>query len=62
MRWSMKTERGVVQLAAGELSVDKIATKLKISPQAVIKIGRRVGIYFSPREPKHNGRRKAKRA
>jgi hypothetical protein len=32
MRWSMKTERGVVQLAAGELSVDKIATKLKISP------------------------------
>jgi hypothetical protein len=48
MRWSMKTERGAVQLAAGELSVDKIATKLKISPQAVIKIGLRMGIDFSP--------------
>jgi hypothetical protein len=60
MRWTMKTERGVVQLAAGELSVDKIATRLKISPQAVIKIGRRVGIYFSRLEPKRDRRRKTK--
>ena len=48
MRRSMKAERGAVQLAAGDLSVDKIATKLKISPQAVIKIGLRMGIDFSP--------------
>jgi hypothetical protein len=38
----------VVQLAAGELSADKIATKLTINPQAVIKIGLRMGIDFSP--------------
>jgi hypothetical protein len=38
----------VVQLAAGELSADKIATKLKISAQAVIKMGLRMGIDFSP--------------
>jgi hypothetical protein len=59
MPWSMKTERGVVQLAAGDLKAEQIATKLKISPQAVIKIGRRVG-YFSRIEPKRDGRRKAR--
>jgi hypothetical protein len=60
MRWTMKTERGVVQLAGGDLKVEQIATKLKISPQAVIKIGQRVGIYFSWIESKRDGRRKAK--
>ena len=59
MPWSMKTERDVVQLA-GVLSIEQIATKLKISPQAVIKIGRRMGIYFSSVKPEPNGRRKMK--
>jgi hypothetical protein len=57
---SMKTERDVVQLAA-QHSVEQIATMLKISPKAVIKIGRRTGIYFPPFEIKRNGRRKTKR-
>ena len=60
MPWTMKIERGVVQLAGGDLKVEQIANKLKISPQAVIKIGRRVGIYFSRLEPKRDGRRKTK--
>jgi hypothetical protein len=59
MRWSMKTERGVVQLAAGDLKVEQIAAELKISPRAVIKIGRRMGIYFSPPR-KRDGRRNTK--
>jgi hypothetical protein len=62
MAWSMKTERGVVQLAASNFSIEKIATMLKISPKAVIKIGRRVGIYFPPIELKQNGRRRTKGA
>jgi DNA-binding CsgD family transcriptional regulator len=60
MPWSMKTERGVVQLASSELRVAQIATKLKISPEAVIKIGRRLGIRLPPLELKQNGRRKTK--
>jgi hypothetical protein len=35
----MKTERGVAQLAAGDLSAEQIATKLKVEPRAVIKAG-----------------------
>jgi hypothetical protein len=60
MRWTMRTERGVVQLAGGDLKVDQIATKLKVSPEAVIKIGRRLGIRLPPIELKQNGRRKTK--
>jgi hypothetical protein len=60
MPWSMKTERDVVQLAGSELRVEQIATKLKISPEAVVKIGRRLGIRLAPLELKQNGRRKTK--
>jgi hypothetical protein len=60
MPWSMKTERNVAELADGDLGVEQIASKLKIEPQAVIKIGRRLGIYFPPLKPKQNGRRKAR--
>jgi hypothetical protein len=60
MSWSMKVERDVVQLAASDLSVDQIATKLKIRPKALIKMGRRLGIRFHPLKLKRNGRRGAK--
>lgn len=61
MVWSMKTERGVIQLASSGLSAEQIATKLKIKPHAVIAIGLRVGIRFSPLvELKQNGRRMTK--
>jgi preprotein translocase subunit Sec61beta len=55
----MKTERELLQLAGSGLKVEQIATKLKISPKAVITIGLRVGIRFSPIE-KRNGRRTTK--
>jgi hypothetical protein len=58
MPWSMKTERDLIQLAGSGLKTEQIATKLKLSPKAVIKIGRRVGIRFPPIELKQNGRRK----
>jgi|GEM_PF-2786829 hypothetical protein len=60
MPWSMKMERDLIQLAGSGLKTEQIATKLKLSPQAVIKIGLRVGIRFSPLELKRNGRRTAK--
>jgi hypothetical protein len=60
MPWSMKMERNVAQLAGGDLGVEQIASKLKIEPQAVIKIGRRLGIYFPPPKPKRNDRRKSR--
>jgi hypothetical protein len=59
MPWSMKIERELIQLAGSGLKTEQIATKLKISPQAVIKIGRRVGLGFPPLEIKRNGRRTA---
>jgi hypothetical protein len=59
MPWSMKMERNVAQLAGGDLGVEQIASKLKIEPQAVIKIGRRLGIYLKPSR-KRDGRRKKK--
>jgi DNA-binding CsgD family transcriptional regulator len=60
MPWSMKIERGVIQLAGSGLSTAQIATKLNIKPEAVVKIGRRVGIHLSPLQLKQNGRRKTK--
>jgi preprotein translocase subunit Sec61beta len=48
----MKMERDVIQLAGSGFSTEEIATKLKISPKAVIMIGRRVGIRFPPPELK----------
>ena len=56
----MKMERNVAQLAGDDLGVEQIASKLKIEPQAVIKIGRRLGIYFPPLKPKRNDRRKSR--
>jgi hypothetical protein len=61
MGWPMKTERDLIALARGRLSVEQIAAKLKIEPPAVIKISRRLGIYFEPPR-KVDRRRKAKRA
>jgi hypothetical protein len=60
MPWSMKTERDLIQLAGSGLNIEQIATKLKLSPKAVIKIGRRMGIRLSPLELKPNGRQTAK--
>lgn len=54
---SMKTDRRVIELARDKLSVEQIATKLKMTPKLVIKTGRRLGIYFPPLEPKLNGRK-----
>jgi hypothetical protein len=45
---SMKTDRDVTELARGKLSVEQIATKLKIKPHTVIKTGLRLGVYFPP--------------
>jgi hypothetical protein len=56
----MKMDRDVIQLARDKLSVEQIAAKLKLKPKAVIKTGRRLGIYFPPPELKRNGRRKTK--
>jgi hypothetical protein len=61
MGGSMKTDRDVMELARDKLSVEQIATKLKLTRKTVIKTGRRLGIYFPPPELKGNGRRKAKR-
>jgi hypothetical protein len=60
MPWSMKTERDLIQLAVSGLNTEQIASKLKLSPKAVIKIGRRVGIRLLPLELRRNGRRKIK--
>jgi hypothetical protein len=60
MGGSMKTDRGVMELARGNLSVEQIAVKLKTTPKTVFKAGKRLGIYFPPLEPKRNGRRQAK--
>jgi hypothetical protein len=56
----MKIDRGVIQLAHDKRTVEQIAAKLKIHPEAVFKIGRRLGIYFPPIERKRNGRRNRK--
>jgi hypothetical protein len=48
MGGSMKTDRDVMELAHGKLSVEQIATALKITPKTVIKTGLRLGIYFPP--------------
>jgi DNA-binding CsgD family transcriptional regulator len=60
MKWAMKTERDVIQLARGNHSAKQIAAKLKIDPEAVIKAGRRLGIYLPSLEHKRNGRRRTK--
>ena len=59
MGGSMKTDRDVMELARDKLSVEQIATKLKITPKTVIKTSWRLGIYLRPlRKP--DGRRKTK--
>jgi hypothetical protein len=57
----MKRDRGLIELARGKLSVEQIATKLKITPKLAFMMGRRLGIYFPPLKAKPNGRRKARR-
>ena len=57
---AMKRDRDLMELARAKLSVEQIATKLKITPKLVFKTGRRLGIYFPPLELKRNGRRKTK--
>jgi DNA-binding CsgD family transcriptional regulator len=52
-------DRDVMELARGKLSVEQIATKLKIKSHTVIKTGRRLGIYLRPQR-KPDGRRKIK--
>jgi len=54
----MKRDRDFMALARDKVSVEEIAAKLKIEPKSVIKIGRRLGIYFPPLKPKRNGRRR----
>jgi hypothetical protein len=59
MGGSMKIDRGVMALARAKLSVEQIATKLKITPLTVVKTGRRLGIYLQPPR-KRDRRRKIK--
>jgi hypothetical protein len=55
----MKRDRDFMEFARGKVSVEQIAAaKLKIEPRAVIKTGRRLGIYLRPPRKRH-GRRKA---
>ena len=58
----MKTDRAVIALARGKLSLEQIATKLKLKPFTVIKTGRRLGIYFPPIKHEPTSQRKKKRA
>ena len=55
----MKRERDLIALARAKLSVAQIAVKLKIDPVAVVKTGKRLGIYLKPPR-KRDGRRKTK--
>ena len=55
----MKRERDLIKLASAKVSVQKIAAKLKIDPLAVVKTGKRLGIYLKPPR-KRDGRRKKK--
>jgi hypothetical protein len=57
---SMKTERAILQLARRKLGVRQIATKLNVHPQSVIKTGRSLGIYFTPREREWAARQRTK--
>ena len=59
MGGSMKTDRDVMELARDKLSVEQIATKLKITPKTVIKTSRRLGINLRPQH-KPDRRRKTK--
>jgi predicted ArsR family transcriptional regulator len=49
--WSMKKDRDLIQLAKAKLSADPIAERLKISPQQVRKVAKKLGFYFSRLRP-----------
>ena len=40
--------------------VEQIATRMKSDPARVLKVAKRLGIYFPPNAPKEDGRLKAK--
>jgi biotin operon repressor len=42
--WSMKKDRTLIQLAREKPSVDQIAAQLEISPAAVLRAAKRLGI------------------
>jgi len=44
MAWSMKSDRELTVLARAQLSVDKIATKMKADSKMVLKAAKRLGI------------------
>jgi hypothetical protein len=61
MRWSMKKDRDLMQLALANLSVDQIANRMKSGPERILKVAKRLGIRFPPIAPKQDGRLKAKK-
>jgi hypothetical protein len=60
MAWPMKKDRELIQLARANLSVEQIATRMKLAPARVIKIARRLGLNVPPIAPKRDGGLKAK--
>jgi hypothetical protein len=58
MGGSMKIDRDVVEFARRKLSVEQIATKLKLQPKTVIKTGLRLGISFPPLRNQDRRRKK----
>jgi hypothetical protein len=53
MAWSMKSDRELIVLARAQLSVDKIATKMKADTNMVLKAAKRLGVRLPA--PKGNG-------
>jgi hypothetical protein len=56
----MKKDRELIQLAKANLSVEQIAIRMKSDPARMLKVAKRLGIYFPPNAPKEGGRLKAK--
>jgi hypothetical protein len=52
MAWSMKSDRELIALARAKLSVDKIATKMKSRPKAVLKAAKRPGVRLAAQKAK----------
>jgi hypothetical protein len=59
-KWSMKTDRDLIELARANMSVDRIAAKLEVAPASVVKAAKRLGISLGPQPVKRDRRFKAK--
>jgi hypothetical protein len=51
-RWLMRKERELIHLARASLSVEQIATRMKLAPASVLKAAKRLGFDFPSIAPK----------